>query len=139
MSPPHTGRAQTCDRNDALARLRDAEAQLQLAELTSATGSPEERKAAASCAVLAGIAASDAACCAKLAKRSRSQDHGDAVSLLRTVPGGGHAAANQLKRLLALKDHSCYGFDDMSTQHLLTAQRQARALVAFARKTLSIR
>ena len=75
-------------------------AQLAFAELASADGTPEELKAATSCAVLAGIAAADAACCAALGQRSRAQDHHDAVSLLRTVPDGGPDAARQLGRLL---------------------------------------
>jgi hypothetical protein len=39
----------------------------------------------ASLAVLAGIAASDAACCARLGVRSRGEAHSDAVALLGTV------------------------------------------------------
>jgi hypothetical protein len=56
---------------------------------------PAERKAAASSAVLAGIAAADAACCTVLGERSRSQDHRDATRLVRDVaPGGADAAKN---------------------------------------------
>jgi hypothetical protein len=40
---------------------------------------------AAALAVLAGIAASDAACCARLGRRPRGQDHATATTLLRTV------------------------------------------------------
>jgi hypothetical protein len=46
--------------------MRDAYAQLELADLAMADSSAEEKKAAASCAVLAVIAASDAAWCAAL-------------------------------------------------------------------------
>ncbi|MGH3369992.1 MAG: hypothetical protein ACRDPR_08310 [Nocardioidaceae bacterium] len=63
---------------------------------------------AAALAVLAGIAASDAACCAKLRKRSRGQDHAEAVNLLRTVVPQGEAMAKDLGRLLAAKDESQY-------------------------------
>ena len=55
------GGVQACNGEDARARLRDARAQLDLAELAG-TSTPEERKAAVSCAVIAGIAAADAAC-----------------------------------------------------------------------------
>jgi len=40
---------------------------------------PESRSVAAALAVLAGIAASDAACCAALGRRSRGDDHRQAV------------------------------------------------------------
>ena len=60
-------------------------------------------------AVLAGIAASDAACCFKLRKRSRGQDHAEAVKLLGTVVPHGGAMARDLGRLLAAKDESHYG------------------------------
>ncbi len=111
------GRVQTCDEGDARARLRDARAQLDLAEV-SGTATPEERKAAASCAVLAGIAAADAACCRALGERSRSQDHRDAVLLVRRVSPGGPDAARALERLLAVKDVAQYGLGDMSRQRL---------------------
>jgi len=41
--------------------MRDARAQLELAEIATADSTPEEKKAAASCAVLAAIAAADSA------------------------------------------------------------------------------
>jgi hypothetical protein len=132
VSPRHTSRTQDCDENDARRRLRDARAQLDLAELATADSTPEEKKAAASCAVLAGIAAADAACCKSLGRRSRSQDHHDAVALVRQVAPGGPDAAKQLERLLGVKDQAQYGFEDIAGQKLLSARRQARALVAFA-------
>jgi hypothetical protein len=85
-------------------------------------------KAAAVCAVLAGIAAADAACCRALGRRSRSQDHRDAVSLVREVAPGGAGAARQL----SVKDQAQYGFEDVSGQKLVAALRQAQALLAFA-------
>ena len=96
----------------------DARAQLDLAELATAGSSAEEKKAAASCAVLAGIAAADAACCKSLGRRSRSQDHRDAVALVRQVAPGGADAAKQLERLLGLKDQAQYGFEDIGGQRL---------------------
>ena len=136
MSPRHASRTQDCDDNDARRRLRDAQAQLDLAELATADSAPEEKKAAASCAVLAGIAAADAACCKALGRRSRSQDHRDAVALVRRVAPGGADAAKQLERLVGLKDKAQYGFEDVSGQKLLTARRQARALMTFAESIL---
>jgi hypothetical protein len=136
MSPRRASRTQGCSEDDALRRLRDARAQLDLAELAAADSSAEEQKAAASCAVLAGIAAADAACCKSLGRRSRSQDHRDAVELVRRVTPGGSDAAKQLERLLGLKDQAQYGLQDVAGQKLQTARRQARALVAFAERVL---
>jgi hypothetical protein len=136
VTPRPASRTQDCDEDDARRRLRDARAQLELAELASADSAPEEKKAAASCAVLAGIAAADAACCKSFGRRSRSQDHRDAVALVRHVAPGGSDAAKQLERLIGLKDQAQYGFEDVGGQKLLTARRQARALVAFAESIL---
>jgi len=132
VSSRRESRTQDCDENAARARLRDARAQLDLAEIATTDSTPEEKKAAASCAVLAGIAATDAACCRSLGRRSRSQDHRDAVALVHQVSPGGPDAAKQLERLLGLKDQAQYGLEDLSGQKLLTARRQAQALVRFA-------
>ena len=51
-------------------------------------------------AILAGIAASDAACCAKLKERPRGQSHADATRLLSTVVPHGADMARDLERLL---------------------------------------
>lgn len=136
MSPRHEPRTQTCDREGAAARLRDARAQLQLAE-RPAGGGAEAEKAAVSCAVLAGIAAADAACCAALEQRSRAQDHRQAIALLRQIAPGGAEGAVQLQRLLGVKDRAHYGFEDVSGQQLKAAMRQARALVALAEAVLA--
>ena len=137
MTPRQSSRTQTCDEGAARTRLRDAYAQLELAELATAKSSAEERKAAASCAVLAGIAATDAACCAALGQRSRSQNHRDAAALVRQVSPGGPEGARQFERLLSLKDQAQYGFEDVSGQKLAAALRQARALIALAERTLA--
>lgn len=85
--------------------------------------------------MIAGIAASDAACCAALGRRSRTQDHRDATAMLRGIAGGSDAA-NDLARLLRRKDQSQYGFADVGAQQHLAAVRQARALVVFAERLL---
>ena len=136
MSPRQPPRTERCGESEARSRLRDARAQLDLASIATADSSPEERKAASSCAVLAGIAAADAACCKALGQRSRSQNHRDAIGLVRDVSPGGPDAARQLERLLGLKDHAQYGFQDIGGQRLSAALRQAQALVAFAERTL---
>jgi hypothetical protein len=130
-------RTQPCGKAQARTRLADAHAQLELAGLANAASSPEERKAAVACAVVAGIAAADAACCAVLSTRSRSQNHRDAADLLQTIDPGGTAAAKQFRRLIGLKDAAQYGFDDISGQALVAAQRQARSLVEFAERMVA--
>ena len=132
-----TGRRQDCDKAQARVRLRDAEAQLDLAGMADANSSPEERKAAASCAVVAGVAAADAACCDVLGERSRGQDHREASDLLRQIEPGGDQAAKPFGRLIGLKDAAQYGFDEINAAMLATAQRQAKGLVEFAERILT--
>jgi hypothetical protein len=91
---------------------------------------------AAALAVLAGIAATDAACCRALGRRSRGQDHRQAVDLVEQVEPGGGSAGKALRRLLDLKDEAHYGLFDISGNDLRAALRQARALVDFADQTL---
>jgi hypothetical protein len=136
VTPRKGSRTSTCGEREASARLADARAQLQLAELAG-TGSPAaEIKAAVSSAVLAGIAASDAACCRALGRTNRSQDHRDAVGLLRQVSPGGGDAAKQLERLLGFKDEAQYGFTAPTGQQLQHAVRRAKALLAHAEQVL---
>ena len=91
---------------------------------------------AASLAVLAGIAASDAACCKILQERSRSQSHRDAEQLLSQIMPGGQEAAADLRELLNLKDKAQYGFLKMSVPEVRKVMRRASRLVAFAAETL---
>jgi hypothetical protein len=117
-------------------RLADAKAQLQLAELAAAGSPPAEIKAAVSAAVLAGIAASDAACCKAVGRTNRSQNHRDAVALLGQASPGGTEAAKHLERLLGLKDEAQYGFTGLTAQELQRAVRRARALVTHAEEVM---
>jgi hypothetical protein len=87
---------------------------------------------AASVAILAGIAAADAACCKELGKRSRSDNHHDAELLLEQITPGGKRAASQLRQLIDIKDTAHYGFIDVSAAQLKRSLRQARHLVEFA-------
>jgi hypothetical protein len=129
-------RTQSCGKAEARTRLEDARQQLVYAELHGKDAKPSERKASVATAVLAAIAAADAACCHALGERSRSEDHRDAVNLVKQVAPGGPDAANALQRLLDLKDESQYGFGGMSRQKHEVAIRQAKALVEFAERTL---
>jgi hypothetical protein len=118
---------------EARTRLEHARKFLDVAELVSdEAGDVEYASAAAALAVLAGIAAADAACCAALGRRSRGQDHRQATELVGQVAPGGDRAANALRRLLSLKDEAHYGFFDIGGKDLQGALRQAQTLVDFA-------
>lgn len=85
-------------------------------------------RVAASLAVLAGIAASDAACCKALGERSRSENHHDAETLLDQIAPCGKQAAKRLRQLLDLKDAAHYGFISVTSAELKRALRQAKGL-----------
>jgi hypothetical protein len=137
MSPRASARTQACSAADAAARLRHASKFLEVAELVAGEGEDIEYSSpAAALAVLAGIAASDAACCKALGRRSRGQEHRAAVALLEEVQPGGKDAANTLNRLLNLKDEAHYGLFDVGGRNLNTAMRQASELVRFAERVL---
>lgn len=136
MSPRET-RVQPCSKADATTRLRHAVRFLEVAELVAEEGDDlDYSSASAALAVLAGIAASDAACCAALSRRARGQDHREAATLVGTIKPGGKKAATCLRRLLGLKDEAHYGFFDVGGQDLKSALRQARDLVDFAQGIL---
>jgi hypothetical protein len=137
MSPP-ARRTQNCGRLQAVTRLEQARKFLEVAELVASERAiPASASVGAALAVLAGIAASDAACCAALGRRSRGQDHHDAEELLGQITAGGAAAAQTLRRLLDLKDTAHYGLIDVSPQRLTASIRQASRLVEFAGRTLA--
>jgi hypothetical protein len=110
---------------------------LEVAKLLTEEGDDMDySSASASLAVLAGIAASDAACCAVLNRRARGQDHQEATTLVGKIEPGGKKAATSLRRLLGLKDEAQYGFFDVGGQQLKSALRQADDLVEFAQRIL---
>jgi hypothetical protein len=103
--------------------------------LTDEGQDPEYSSPSASLAVLAGIAAADAACCHALGRRSRGQDRRAAAELVELVEPGGKEAAQTLNRLLDVKDEARYGFYDVAGQNLESALRQVRSLLRFAEQT----
>lgn len=132
MTPKREPRTQSCSRDDARTRLEHARKFLDVATLIAEPGQDlEYSSAAAALAVLAGIAASDAACCQVLGRRSRGQDHRQAVDLVGQIEPGGADAARALGRLLNLKDQAHYGLFDIAGKDLQAALRQAEALVTF--------
>jgi hypothetical protein len=130
VNPRPTGRIEPCGPEPARIRLSQAEAFLKVAELVGAESDElATPSVAAASAVLAGIAAADAACCAALGERSRGQDHRQALALLNQVAPHGPALARDLSRLLAVKDDAHYGLLHVSGQRSAAALRQARRLV----------
>lgn len=135
---PARSRTQSCDRADALARMRQAEAYVAVAAqvLTDTSTGVATPGVAAALAVLAGIAAADAACCGKLKVRSRGQSRGEAVGLLSTVQPGGPAMARDLKRLLDRKDASHYGLALVGPSDAEKMVGWAKRLTESARKVV---
>lgn len=137
MSPRSSERTQPCSEADARTRLRNARKFLEVAELVADEGPDiEYASQAAALAVLAGIAASDAACCKALGRRSRGQDHHSAAALLEQIMPDGKRGSNSLRRLLNLKDEAHYGLFDVGGQDLKVALRQAADLVDLADEVL---
>lgn len=90
------GRVRQCGPAEARKRLADAEQYLEVADLVATEAEfPPSATVAAGLAVLAAIAASDAACCSALGQSSRSDTHADAGALLKTVSPGGDTAAGR--------------------------------------------
>jgi HEPN domain-containing protein len=131
------GRTQVCGDREAQAKLRRAEQFMEVATLIRDEPDPDWASASAALAVLAGISASDAACCKALGERSRGQDHHDAEALLELIEPGGKNAANAMRRLINLKDEAHYGFYNVDTQDLKSAFTQAQRLIRFAREVLA--
>jgi hypothetical protein len=126
-------RTEVCERRDGEQRLAQAKKFLELADVVATErDNPTAADGAASLAVLAGIAASDAACCVALGRRSRGQKHADAGFLLKDSTPGGDDAAKALARLLAIKDKANYGIANVSRTQLDGALKQATKLVGFA-------
>ena len=99
---------------DVRQRAATAREHLQVAwerlELAIANPGPSElAQVAASNAVLAGIAAADAICGAKLHVRANDQDHRAAVGLTATIDPGGKELSQRLLRLLRNKTTLQYG------------------------------
>lgn len=133
MTKP-TVRTAECTAADARARLRQADALVLVAELALSDDTDTATPGvAAALAVLAGIAASDAACCARLRRRARGQDHRQAVGVLRTVEPGGAAMAKDLQELLTAKDGVHYGVTLVGGDKARKLLDRARRLAALAR------
>jgi hypothetical protein len=110
--------------------MKTARAYLEVAELVLGEKERDEYlNVAAGLAVLAGIAASDSICCARLRTRHRGEDHRGAADLLRTATPDGPSLATALLRLIDLKDEAHYGVMVVAPRKAREALRRARTLV----------
>jgi hypothetical protein len=117
---------------DARTRLTHAGQYLAVAELAfSPEGGPETTVATGN-AVLSGMAAADAICCALAGRRHRGAGHREAAEFLGTVTGD-RDLARFLRELIDLKDAAHYGLENVKAQGAKAAIRRARSLVAAAR------
>jgi hypothetical protein len=133
MSPRAGSRVTPCTASDARARSRKAESFITGAELVLEMGDDADLDlpaVAAALAVLAGIAAADAACCSALGEHARGQDHQQAVRLLGTVAPNGTQMAKDLKRLLDRKDNAHYGV-------ITTTENEARDMLTWAQRLVT--
>ncbi len=133
MSPRSGPRAGPCTAADARNRLTQARAFCDVAGLVL----EDENQVAgpgvsAALAVLGGIAAVDAACCAALRRRARGQDHREAARLVAAVRPHGPDMAKRLERLLAAKDEAHYGLKLVSRPNATKFVDYARELAALA-------
>ena len=127
---PNARRTATCTVSEARARLRTAQAYLQVA--ASVLAEPDRGEyfdVAAGLAVLAGIAASDAICGIRLGRIHRGEDHPGAQDLLRQATSDGQKLGTVLGRLLSVKDAAHYGVLAVSARKAADAKRWAELLV----------
>ena len=86
--------------------------------------------------MLAAIAASDAACCARLKERARGTDHKEAIPLLESVHPHGRKMAKDLKRLLARKDQAHYGLHMVGAGDAKKMVEWAKGMTGLARDVI---
>ncbi len=123
--------------DDARARLRAANAYLEVADLVLIEDRRTEMPGvAAGLAVLAGIAASDAICARRTAQIPRGDDHRFASELLRPATPDGKKLAATFLRLIDIKDQAHYGITIVPISQARSAVRWASQLVTRAREEM---
>lgn len=125
-----TPRTSACGIAEARERLNIARAYLETAELIHDERERQEfLSVSAGLAVLAGIAASDSICCARLRRLHRGDNRRMAADLLAQATPDGKALAAKLLRLLDVKDAAHYGVTVVGPRKAGDALRWARQLV----------
>ncbi len=123
-----------CSVSQAKIRLDHAELYLEVARLVLADETGSEATVATGNAVLSGIAAADAICCAVVGKRYRGADHREAAGFLERVTGD-RKLGQALRDLADYKDGAHYGLLNVKTQRAKAATRRAETLVNAARES----
>lgn len=136
MNPRPGSRTVACGRAEARRRLAQAEVFLEAADLYGDDDGGPERSVAVSNAVLAGIAAVDAICCARLGRRGSGRSHESAIDLVREVTDVGSEAARYLRTLLASKQVAQYEARDPTRREMRAALRAGAGLVRLATAVL---
>ena len=124
-----------CTKADAAARVEHAVVYLNVAELALSDQSGPESTVATGNAVLAGIAASDAICCALAGSHLRGGDHRKAAKFLREVTGNADLS-KALRDLIDFKDQAHYVVDNVKAERAKAAIRRARTLVEAAQRAV---
>lgn len=124
MSPRPTGRQIECTLADARARLHDAIAFLEIADIAI------DGDVFATNAIHAAIAAADAICCVALRERSADGNHAAGVRLLTRVD---RKLGNALGRCLDRKTQAAYESRDVAAVDAAACVRYATQLVDAAR------
>jgi hypothetical protein len=120
-----------CGRPEALARLAQARTFCEVAAVcVDDLADDSMPHVAAALTVLAGIAASDAACCVRLKQRPSGQNHREAEALVATIHPNGSTMAKDLSRLLNEKDNAHYGV-------MMVSRSTARKMVTWAERLIA--
>ncbi len=128
-------RTSSASRSEARKRLRLAEAYLSDAERVQAEHDEEEfHSVSASASVLAGIAAADAICAARLGMIHRGPGHSGSADLLEKAVPDGKRLAVHLQRLLDIKGVAQYGANFLAAGRAKSALGWAGKLVSRARE-----
>ena len=127
MNPRPEGRRSPCTVTDARARLHDAEAFLDAAQIL------QDPDVVATNAIHSAIAAADAVCCVAQRERCADGNHAAAIQMLGRVDKSLSAA---LKRALDRKNQAAYESRDISAGDAKMCLRQAELLVAAARQRI---
>lgn len=121
---------------DALGHLAKAREFLEAAESSQVLGLDN---AATSSAVISGVNSKDAICLVLTGRTRKGDDHGQAVTELKTAGPAGAALATTLSRLLKLKTKSQYQARQASAGDTMRAVGWARRMLDAAEDVVSSR
>lgn len=124
MSPRPSGRRVDCTLADAKARLHDAVAFLEIADIAT------DVDVIATNAIHAAIAAADAICCIALRERAADGNHAAGVRLISQID---RRLGNALGRCLDRKTQAAYESRDIADTDAAACVRYATLLVDAAR------